>query len=82
MEEWRYRTVNLSDLGIRWSVVSFTNRPLYPQGKSPRYPLDGTLRGPHSRSRLSGEKEHLFPSRESNPALFINNKNPYDVEDR
>jgi len=32
------------DLGTRWSwVVSFTIRPLYPQGKSPSYPLDRRL---------------------------------------
>jgi hypothetical protein len=29
------------DLGTRWRcVVSFMPRPLYPQGKSPRYQLD------------------------------------------
>jgi hypothetical protein len=32
------------DLGTRWRwVVSFTPRPLYPQGKSPWYPLDGRV---------------------------------------
>jgi hypothetical protein len=31
------------DLGTRWRwVVSFTPQPLYPQGKSLRYPLDAT----------------------------------------
>jgi len=30
-------------------VVSFTPRPLYPQGKSPRYPFD-RLGGPQSRA--------------------------------
>jgi hypothetical protein len=35
------------DLGTRWRwVVSFTPRPLYPQGKSPWYPLDRRLGGP------------------------------------
>jgi hypothetical protein len=39
------------DLGARLrSVVSFTPRPLYPQGKSPSYPLDRRLGGPQSRS--------------------------------
>jgi hypothetical protein len=39
------------DLGTsrRW-VVSFTPRPLYPQGKSPWYSLDRRLGGPQSRS--------------------------------
>jgi hypothetical protein len=33
---------DILDLGTRWRwVVSFTTRPLYPQGKSPRYPLGG-----------------------------------------
>jgi hypothetical protein len=31
-------------------VVSFTPGPLYPQGKSPSYPLDRRLGGPQSRS--------------------------------
>jgi len=34
------------DLGTRWRwVVSFTPQPLYPQGKSPWYPLDRRLGG-------------------------------------
>jgi hypothetical protein len=37
--------------------VSFTPRPLYPRGKSFRYPLDRRLDGPQSRSgRLEEEK--------------------------
>jgi hypothetical protein len=35
-------------------VVSFTPRPLYPQGKSPWYPLDRRLGGPQSRSGRGG----------------------------
>jgi hypothetical protein len=31
-------------------VVSFTPRSLYPQGKSPRYPLDRRLGGPQNQS--------------------------------
>jgi hypothetical protein len=39
------------DLGTKWRrVVSFTTRTLYPQGKSPWYPLDRRLGGPQSRS--------------------------------
>jgi len=35
------------NLGIRWRWVdTFTPRPLYPQGKSPWYPLDRRLGGP------------------------------------
>jgi hypothetical protein len=41
----------IPDLGTRWRwVVSFTLRPLYPQGKSPWYPLDRRLCGSQSRS--------------------------------
>jgi len=36
-------------------VVSFTLRSLYPQGKSPWYPLDRRLGGPHSRSGRGDE---------------------------
>jgi hypothetical protein len=45
------------DLGTRWRwMVSFTLLPLYPQGKSPCYPLDRRLGGPQSRSERGGEK--------------------------
>jgi hypothetical protein len=49
-------------------MVSSTPRPLYPQGKSPRYPLDRRLDGPQSRS-VHGveEKNSHSPRRESNP---------------
>jgi hypothetical protein len=41
-------------------MVSFTSRPLYPQGKSPWYPLDRRLGGPQNR-----------PRRESNPIIVV-----------
>jgi hypothetical protein len=48
MGEWRYSSTFL-DLGTRWRwVVSFTPLPLYPRGKSSRYPLDRRLGGPES----------------------------------
>jgi hypothetical protein len=37
-------------------VVSFTPGPLYPRGKSPRYPLEMRLGGPQSRFGRCGEK--------------------------
>jgi hypothetical protein len=41
--EWRLAP-RILDLGTRWRwVVSFMPWPLYPQGKRPRYPLDGRL---------------------------------------
>jgi hypothetical protein len=45
----------------RW-VVSFTPWPLYPQGKSPWYPLDRRLGGPQSRSGRGGEEKNSQPA--------------------
>jgi hypothetical protein len=42
-------------------MVSFMPQPLYPQGKSPQYPLDRRLGGPQSQSGHSG-KEKKNPS--------------------
>jgi hypothetical protein len=42
------------NLGRRWSVFSFTTRPLYTEGKRPRNPLDSRLGGPQSRSGYGG----------------------------
>jgi hypothetical protein len=39
-------------------VVRFTRRPLYPQRKSPRYPLDTRLGRPQSRSGRDGEEKN------------------------
>jgi hypothetical protein len=41
----------------RW-VISFMPWPLYPQGKSPCFPLDRRLCGPQSRSGHSGEEKN------------------------
>jgi hypothetical protein len=50
------------DLGARRRlVVSFTLRPLYPQGKSPRYPLDRRLGGLQSRSGRCSEEKNSQP---------------------
>jgi hypothetical protein len=46
MGEWKYSSTIL-ELGTRLRcVVSFTARPLYPRGKSLRYPLERRFRGP------------------------------------
>jgi hypothetical protein len=46
----------------RWRrVVSFTPRLLCSQGKSPWYPLDRRLGGPHSRAGRGGEEKHSQP---------------------
>jgi hypothetical protein len=50
------------ELGTRWRwVISFTPRPLYPQGRSPWYPLDRMLGGPQSRSGRGGEEKNSQP---------------------
>jgi hypothetical protein len=41
--------------------VSFTPRPLYPQEKSPWYPLDRRLGGPQNRSERGGEEKNSQP---------------------
>jgi hypothetical protein len=51
--------------------VSFTSRPLYPEGKSSLYPLDRKLGGHQSRSGRSGEEKNSQPRRESNPKTPI-----------
>jgi hypothetical protein len=59
--EWRYSSTH-SWTRTRWRwVVSFTRRPLYPQGKSPWYPLDRRLGGPQSRSGRGGEEKNSQP---------------------
>jgi hypothetical protein len=48
------------NLGTRWRwVVSSKPRPLYPQGKRPRYPLDRGLGGPRNRSGRGGEDKEI-----------------------
>jgi hypothetical protein len=63
------------DLGTRWRwVVSFTPRPLYPKGRSSRYPLDRRMGGPQSRSGRekfpapTGTRTPDHPAR--SPALY------------
>jgi hypothetical protein len=50
------------DLGTRWRwMVSFTPRPLYPQGKNPWYTLNRRLGEPQNRSWYGGEKKNSQP---------------------
>jgi hypothetical protein len=52
-------TPRILNVGTRWSwVVSFTPRPLYPQGKIPWYPVDRRLGGPQNRSGRGGEEKN------------------------
>jgi hypothetical protein len=60
------------DLGTSWRwVVNFTRRPLYPRGKSPRYPLDRRLGGPQSRSGRFGEENISWPYRDLNSDPWV-----------
>jgi hypothetical protein len=57
------------DLGTSWMwVVSFTPRPLYTRGKSPRYPLDRRLAGPQRRSGQLEKEKILHPTGTRNTA--------------
>jgi len=38
--------------------MSFRPRPIYSQGKSPRYPLDRRLGGPQNRSGQGGKEKN------------------------
>jgi hypothetical protein len=50
------------DLSTRWKwMVNFTPRPLYPQGKSPWYPLGRRLGGLQSQSERGGERKNSQP---------------------
>jgi hypothetical protein len=42
-------------------MVNFTLRSLYPQGKSPRYPLDRKLGGPQGRYQRDDKKKNSEP---------------------
>jgi hypothetical protein len=59
MKEWMYRSAfSWPRHNWRW-VVSFTARPFYPRGKSPRFPLDRRLGWPKSRSGRRGVQKIL-----------------------
>jgi hypothetical protein len=67
MGEWMYRPT-FSWLGTSWKwVISFTPRPLYTQGRSPRYPLDRRLGGPQSQSGQYGDVKILASTRTRTP---------------
>jgi hypothetical protein len=59
------------ELDTRWRwVVSFKPQPLYSQGKSPWYPLDRSLGGPHSRSGRDGEEKNSQPPPWLGPSII------------
>jgi hypothetical protein len=52
-------------------VVSFTPRPLYPQGKCLWYPLDRRLGGPQSHSGRGGEEKNSLPLPGLDPPIIF-----------
>jgi hypothetical protein len=60
------------DLGTIWRrVVSFTPRALYPQGKSPLYPVDRRLGGFQAVLDAVVKRKIRSPRQESNPRTPI-----------
>jgi len=48
-------------LALDGGEVRFMPQPLYPQGKSPWYPLDRRMEGPQSQSGHGGEGRNFQP---------------------
>jgi hypothetical protein len=69
---WRNGYIaSLVILCSRWMwVVSFTGRPLYPQGKIARSPLNERPGGCQNRSWLFGEENKCLPFAEIEPRLI------------
>jgi len=63
VEVWLHAFLTLAGDGDK--KFSFTPRPPYSRGKSPRYPLDRRLGEPLSRSGRGGEKKTI-PGRAGN----------------
>jgi hypothetical protein len=60
------------DLSTRWRrVVSFTSRPLYPQGKNNWYPMIRGWMGPRAVLDAVVKRKIPIPLRESNPRTPI-----------
>jgi hypothetical protein len=65
-----YSSIKVKGTRWRW-VVNFTARPLYSQGKNPRYPLDRSLGGPRSWCERCGEEKNLLPQPPSQQSVAI-----------
>jgi hypothetical protein len=62
MGEWRYSATCSLTLALDGGECSAScPQPLYPQGKSPWYPLDRRLGGPQSQSGCGGEEKNSQP---------------------
>jgi hypothetical protein len=61
---WRNGSIapHVRNVGTKWERVdSFTTLPLYPQGKSTRYPFHRRLGGPQNRSGRGGKEKISQP---------------------
>jgi hypothetical protein len=56
--------------GWRW-VVNLTPRPLYPQGRNPRYPLERRLGSPQNWSGRLGEEKIFYPTGTRTPTPSV-----------
>jgi hypothetical protein len=75
MVKWKY-SFTILDLGTRWRlVVTFTFRPLKPQGKSPSCPLERRLGGCRRQSGRCGVDKNLL----SLPGIRPGQYNPHPV---
>jgi len=72
---------HILDLGTRWMwVVSFTHRLLYPQGKSPWFPLDRRLGGEQNRSGHGGLDKNSQPLPGHKPPIIQAGAQRYTIE--
>jgi hypothetical protein len=59
------------EFGTSWRRVgSFTSRPVYLRGSSPRYPLDRRLEGPQSLCGRRGDEKSVDPTGTQTPILL------------
>jgi hypothetical protein len=61
-------------------VVNFTPRPLYPQRKSPWYPLDRRLGGTQNRSGYGDEEKNSQPLLGLEPLIIQSVAQRYTTE--
>jgi hypothetical protein len=68
---------------VSWRLmVSFTLRPLYSRGNTPKYPLDRKLGGPQSQPGRSGEEKILDPTRTRTPTPWSSSPQPVAIATR
>jgi len=61
-------------------LISFTLRPIYPQGNSSRFPLDERMDGPHKRFGHDGEEKYTQPLLVLEPQIIQSLAQRYTTE--